>query len=120
MAIDELEVHVVGRHLRRRFNMEFVFVVQRDLDDGQRLLQQQGQPHEDDRPDFNDKDTEHVVLKNVDPTNTGDLVQQDRGGPELSPPVAPADQDISLTRTTCRASMCCSTLRQSSTSQKSR
>ena len=38
MAIDGIEVHVVGRPFHERFNMEFVFVFNETLDDGQRLL----------------------------------------------------------------------------------
>jgi hypothetical protein len=38
MAIDGIEVHVVSRPFDERFNMEFVFVFNDTLDDGNRLL----------------------------------------------------------------------------------
>ena len=38
MAIDGIEVHVVGRPFDEQFNLEFVFVFNETLDDGQRLI----------------------------------------------------------------------------------
>ena len=49
--------------------MEFVFVFNETLDDGQRLLNSRVSLMKTIARIFNDKDTEHVVLKNVDPTN---------------------------------------------------
>jgi len=68
-AIDGIEVHVVGRPFHKRFNMEFVFVFNETLDDGQRLLNSRVSLMKTIARIFNDKDTRNVVLKNVDPAN---------------------------------------------------
>jgi len=69
MAIDGIEVHVVGRPFYERFNMEFVFVFNETLDDGQRLLNNRVGLLKTISRIFKDPDTRHVVLKNIDPTN---------------------------------------------------
>jgi len=67
MAIDGIEVHVVGRPFDERFNLEFVFVFNETLDDGQRLVNNRVALIKTIARIFSDADTRHVVLKHVDP-----------------------------------------------------
>ncbi|XP_023319632.1 dystroglycan [Eurytemora carolleeae] len=67
MAIDGIEVHVVGRPFDEQFNLEFIFVFNDTLDDGTRLLNNRVRLIKTIAKIFNDPDTRHVVLKNVDP-----------------------------------------------------
>jgi dystroglycan 1 len=67
MAIDGIEIHVVGRPFDERFNLEFVFVFNETLDDGQRLVNNRVALIKTIARIFSDPDTRHVVLKHVDP-----------------------------------------------------
>jgi len=69
MAIDGIEVHVVGRPFDERFNMEFVFVFNDTLDDGQRLTNNRMRIMKTIARIFNDADTSNVVLKTIDPSS---------------------------------------------------
>jgi neurexin len=67
MAIDGIEVHVVGRPFDERFNLEFVFVFNETLDDSKRLVNNRVALIKTIARIFSDPDTRHVVLKHVDP-----------------------------------------------------
>lgn len=66
-AYDGIEVLVLNRPFAERFNLEFTFVFNDTLDDGNKLAESRVFLMKTIAKIFNDKDTKHIVLKSVDP-----------------------------------------------------
>jgi len=66
-AYDGIEVLVLSRPFAERFNLEFTFVFNDTLDDGNKLAESRVFLAKTIAKIFNDKDTKHIVLKSVDP-----------------------------------------------------